>query len=102
MHALIIVAHPEPKSLTHSVVSGIAAGISMSGADHTLEIADPAAEGFDPRFTSTDVALRQLEVPAPADVIAEQQRIDRASSLVLVYPVYWWSMPSLLKGISWR
>lgn len=34
----------------------------------------------------------------PADVAAEQARIDRADALVLVYPVYWWSMPGLLKG----
>lgn len=34
----------------------------------------------------------------PADVAAEQARVDRASDLVLVYPVYWWSMPGLLKG----
>lgn len=24
--------------------------------------------------------------------------IDRADHLILVYPVYWWSMPALLKG----
>ncbi|MBF2967149.1 NAD(P)H-dependent oxidoreductase, partial [Pseudomonas aeruginosa] len=34
----------------------------------------------------------------PADVLAEQARIDRADTLVLVYPIYWWSMPALLKG----
>lgn len=31
-------------------------------------------------------------------MLAEQARIDRADALVLVYPVYWWSMPALLKG----
>lgn len=30
--------------------------------------------------------------------MAEQARIDRADALVLVFPVYWWSMPALLKG----
>ncbi|WP_204303797.1 NAD(P)H-dependent oxidoreductase, partial [Stenotrophomonas maltophilia] len=34
----------------------------------------------------------------PADVLAKQARIDRADTLVLVYPIYWWSMPALLKG----
>lgn len=34
----------------------------------------------------------------PADVAAEQARIDRADAIVLVYPVYWWSMPALLRG----
>ncbi|WP_134499931.1 NAD(P)H-dependent oxidoreductase [Microvirga pakistanensis] len=96
MHALIVVAHPDPKSLTHSVADHLAEGVSSSG--HTFEIADLAAEGFDPRFTAADVALFRREAPPPADVAAEQARIDRADALVLVYPVYWWSMPGLLKG----
>lgn len=34
----------------------------------------------------------------PEDVTAEQQRIDRADHLILVFPMYWWSVPALLKG----
>jgi NAD(P)H dehydrogenase (quinone) len=96
MHALIVVAHPDPKSLTHRVAVHLAEGVSNSG--NTFEIADLAAEAFDPRFTAADIALFRREVPPPADVAAEQARIDRADALVLVYPVYWWSMPGLLKG----
>ena len=42
--------------------------------------------------------MHHREAPAPVDVLAEQARIDRADDLVLVFPVYWWSMPALLKG----
>jgi NAD(P)H dehydrogenase (quinone) len=94
MHALIVVAHPDPKSLTHAV----AARIAEAGAGHAVEIADLAAEGFDPRFSAADLAAYHKRAPMPADVTAEQARVDRASDLVLVYPVYWWSMPGLLKG----
>ena len=96
MHALIVVAHPDPKSLTHGVAAHLAEGVASSGS--SFETADLAAEGFDPRFTAADLAVHRREVPAPADVAAEQARIDRADALVLVYPVYWWSMPGLLKG----
>lgn len=97
MHALIVVAHPNPQSLTHSVAAQIADGISSIPGD-SFEIADLAAEAFDPRFTADDIAAHLREAPPPADVIAEQNRIDRTDALVLVYPVYWWSMPGLLKG----
>lgn len=33
-----------------------------------------------------------------ADVVAQQQRLDRADVLVLLFPVYWWSMPAVMKG----
>ncbi|MNG09924.1 Glutathione-regulated potassium-efflux system ancillary protein KefF [compost metagenome] len=42
--------------------------------------------------------MHHREAPPPADVIAEQARIDRADAVILVYPVFWWSMPALLKG----
>ncbi len=96
MHALIVVAHPDPRSFTHSVAAHITEGVSGSG--NSFEIADLTAEGFDPRFTAADIAVHLREAPPTADVAAEQARIDRSDALVLVYPVYWWSMPGLLKG----
>lgn len=98
MHALIVVAHPDPKSLSHAVASAVGRGLSGSGAGHTCEIADLAAEGFDPRFTMADRAVFHRTAPPPADVAREQERVDRAEALVLVYPVFWWSMPAVLKG----
>ncbi|NTJ65647.1 NAD(P)H-dependent oxidoreductase [Agrobacterium rhizogenes] len=96
MHALIVVAHPNPDSFSHRIAAEVAEGVTASGA--AFEIADLAAEGFDPRFTAADIAAHLREGPSPEDVVAEQARIDRADALVLVYPVYWWSMPGLLKG----
>jgi NAD(P)H dehydrogenase (quinone) len=98
MHALIIVAHHDPRSLTHSLARKIADGITQANPTDTFEIADLAAEGFDPRFSFADHAVHHREALPPADVLAEQARIDRAEALVLVYPIYWWSMPALLKG----
>ncbi|MFD0324718.1 NAD(P)H-dependent oxidoreductase [Lysobacter gummosus] len=98
MHALIVLAHPDPQSLSHAVAARIGEGIAHGASPHSFEIADLAAEGFDPRFTADDVAVHVRLAPPPADVLAEQARIDRADALVLVYPVFWWSMPGLLKG----
>ena len=96
MHALIVVAHHDPQSLTHSLAAQVAAGLSASG--HTFEIADLAAEGFDPRYNAADQRVHRTRAEPPADVAAEQARIDRADALVLVFPIYWWSLPGLLKG----
>ncbi|NQD94393.1 NAD(P)H-dependent oxidoreductase [Pseudomonas sp. CrR25] len=98
MHALIVVAHHDPKSLSHSLATHVAEGVALADPSHSCEIADLSAEAFDPRFTAADHAVHRREAPPPADVAAEQARIDRADALVLVYPVYWWSMPGILKG----
>ena len=96
MHTLIVVSHPDSQSLTHMVAGQLAEGITAAGG--SVDIADLAAEGFDPRFTLNDVAAFRQQEPVTPDIIAEQKRIDGADTLVLVYPIYWWSMPAQLKG----
>ncbi len=98
MLALIVIAHPNPKSLTHGIASQVAKGVSAADEDNTSEIADLAAEGFDPCFTAQDISMANGEIDPIPDIIAEQERISRADALVLVYPIYWWSFPALLKG----
>ncbi|MFD1702055.1 NAD(P)H-dependent oxidoreductase [Methylopila henanensis] len=98
MRSLIVFSHPDPASLTHAVAAQIAEGISAADPSHAVEMADLAAEGFDPRFSAADLALFRRQAGPPEDVLAEQARVDRVDVLVLVYPVYWWSMPAQLKG----
>ncbi|WP_282246347.1 NAD(P)H-dependent oxidoreductase [Stenotrophomonas sp. PS02300] len=98
MHSVIVVAHPEPGSLTHAVSNRIGDAILAASNGNTIEVADLAAEGFDPRFNPADNALFRQTAAPPADVAAEHARLDRADALVLVYPLYWWSFPALLKG----
>ncbi|MGY2197361.1 NAD(P)H-dependent oxidoreductase [Pseudomonas gingeri] len=98
MHALIVVAHPEPHSLSHSLAACLGEGLTSADAGHSFEIADLAAEGFDPRYSAGDLAVHRQHAAFPADVAAEHVRLERADALVLVFPVYWWSMPGLLKG----
>ena len=97
MHALIVVSHPDPQSLTHAVARSFAGGVEAIG-QHTTELADIAAEGFQPAFNPADRATFFMKASAPPDVLREQERIDRSDALVLVYPVYWWSFPGQLKG----
>jgi NAD(P)H dehydrogenase (quinone) len=97
MHALIVVSHPDTHSLTHGVAAAVAKGITAN-TQHSADIVDLTAEGFNPTFTAQDFAAFKLTEPVSADIVAEQARIDKADALVLVFPVYWWSMPALLKG----
>jgi NAD(P)H dehydrogenase (quinone) len=98
MHALIVLSHPGPTSLSHEIAGRLGEGITDGGAGNTFEIADLTAEGFDPRFSAADFAAHRGRAESPPDVVAEHARIDRADALVLVFPVYWWAMPGLLKG----
>lgn len=96
MTSLVVVAHSDRQSRTQQVARAAAEAIRARGGD--VEFADLAAEGFDPRFTDADLDLYRGKAAVPAEVAAEQERIDRADHLILVFPMYWWSMPAVLKG----
>jgi NAD(P)H dehydrogenase (quinone) len=94
VNTLIVTAHPDPTSLTAGIARQLREALEPGGA----VVADLASEGFDPRFGLADRACYRGEGPVPADVVREQRRLETADHLVLVFPVYWWSMPALLKG----
>ncbi|MGJ9421770.1 NAD(P)H-dependent oxidoreductase [Aeromicrobium sp. CF3.5] len=95
VHTLVVTAHADPRSLTHHIATEVG---RTAGGWGTVEIADLATQGFDPRFSAEDRATYLGLGDIPADVASEQARLDRATDVVLVFPVYWWSMPALLKG----
>lgn len=89
MHVLTILDHPNPASFSAAVAQQFMTGANAAG--HTVELADLHAEEFDPRWSTPDsedaTAIRQ-----------EQDRIDRADAICLVFPLYWWGMPAMMKG----
>ncbi|MBS0374430.1 MAG: NAD(P)H oxidoreductase [Proteobacteria bacterium] len=97
MRALLVVDHPRADSLTHAVAREFAKSATAQGVE--IEWADLAREGFDPVMTAADE-------PDWADprkryseaVRTEMARLERNEASVLVFPVWWWSLPARLKG----
>ncbi len=95
MHVLTIIDHPDPDSLTHAIAQRFADGVVKAG--HTSEIGDLHAEGFSPIWSKADIPV-DADNPPPADVLEQQARIERCDALCLVFPLFWWGMPAMLKG----
>ena len=91
MHVLTVLDHPDPTSFSAAVADRFMAGAKAAG--HATELADLNAEGFDPRWTKGDAEGAQLP-----DIVAEQERIERADAIALVFPLFWWGMPATMKG----
>jgi NAD(P)H dehydrogenase (quinone) len=94
MRTLIVTAHPDTGSLTHQTARRLQELLCADLAG----IAHLGQEGFDPRFTPNDHQLALGQGESDPTILAEQKRVDTATHLVLVFPVYWWTMPALLKG----
>jgi len=97
VNVLMVVAHPRQTSLTHAAARAYGAVLEARG--HRLDWADLAAEGFDPAMHPEDEPdwNDDAKVYSP-QVQAEMARIERNAATVLVFPVWWWAMPALMKG----
>ncbi|MEL6584061.1 MAG: NAD(P)H-dependent oxidoreductase [Pseudomonadota bacterium] len=95
MRLLIVIDHPDPQSFTHATAQSFADGAQSTGAE--IEIADLHAEGFSPVWMLADQRQYDLK-KTPEDVLQEQSRLECADALCLVFPLYWFGMPAMLKG----
>ncbi|HTI44817.1 MAG TPA: NAD(P)H oxidoreductase [Candidatus Nitrosotalea sp.] len=97
MKTLLVLAHPRRKSLSGAVAEAFAAQAVARG--HEIDWADLVSEGFDPVLREADEPdwndPQKLYSPA---VQAEMARVERNEATVMIYPVWWWSMPAILKG----
>ena len=111
MHALIVLAHPEPRSF-NAALADIAVE-TLAGQGHEVEVSDLYAMGFDPvehprhfakphdseRFRAQTEQRHAWDSDATSpDVAAEIAKLDRADLLILQYPMWWYGPPAILKG----
>lgn len=95
MHLLTVFAHPRRDSYVGAVMDAFHQPFKEAG--HTIDLLDLDREGFDPRFTQADDAHFWGDT-IPPEISLMQARVVAADRLAFVFPVYWWSMPALMKG----
>lgn len=95
MRVLTVFCHPDHNSFSGALLERFVAGAEAAG--HEVEIADLYREGFDPVMRLRD--LQQFDgVEMPPEILAEQARIEQCDALGMIFPLWWWSLPAMLKG----
>lgn len=95
MNVLVVYAHPNPLSFNHALLESVAAGLKEAG--HDVRVKDLYAEK--PKVTLDAEDFQGiLAGRVPEDIRREQAEVAWAEGLVFVYPVWWFSMPAILKG----
>lgn len=110
-NVLIVYAHPEPASLNGALKDAMSGHLRAQG--HAVEVSDLYAMGWKAAVDAADFPQRdaaaRLRVPKDShaafaadaltiDVRAEQDKLRRADALILQFPLWWFSMPAILKG----
>lgn len=111
MNVLLVYAHPEPKSLNGSLKNFALRHLEEAG--HAVQVSDLYAmqwkaaldaddntacrpdTRFDPSLDSKHAFENGTQA---ADIAREQDKLRWADALVLQFPLWWFSMPAILKG----
>jgi NAD(P)H dehydrogenase (quinone) len=111
VNILVVYAHHEPSSFT-SAMKNVAVQ-TLEGAGHSVVVSDLYAQGFSAvaqkwDFVTTsgshfNYMLEQkhaanLEMSFSPDIVGEIQKIANSDIMIIVTPIWWHSVPAILKG----
>jgi NAD(P)H dehydrogenase (quinone) len=111
MNVLIVHAHPEPQSFTTSMLKTAVEELTRAG--HSVEVSDLYAMAWNPVASADDFGTRKnpgyltyaLEQrhayeagSIAADIAGEIEKLKKADLVIFNFPVYWFSVPAILKG----
>lgn len=111
MNVLIVHAHPEPTSFNAALTQTAVRTLVAQG--HEVQVSDLYAMGWNAVLGADDFVDRadagcfepskeqeyaQRHATVCADVSREQARVAAADLIIFQFPVWWFSMPAVLKG----
>lgn len=111
MKVLIVHAHPEPQSFTAALRDQ---GVStLQGLGHEVQVSDLYAMQWNPVASAADFSTREhpeylvyaleqrlgvKKQSIAADIQSELDKVLWDDLLILNFPIFWFSMPAMLKG----
>lgn len=111
MNVLLVLAHPETASLNGSLHRFMLERLTAAG--HTVRVSDLYAMHWKPALDADDFPARDTTArfdpvldsqqafeagTQTADIAAEQEKLLWADAVILQFPLWWYSMPAILKG----
>lgn len=95
MKALVIFAHPSPQSYNAAILDAVKAELGQQQVE--VRVKDLYQMNWNSTLGLSD--LQQIYSGGlPEDIAQEQADIKWADALILIGPVWWWTLPAIMKG----
>jgi NAD(P)H dehydrogenase (quinone) len=95
MKYLIVYSHPNPKSFNHAIKQIIEEKFKNQAKQY--DVRDLYGLKFNPVLSGNDfVTMKEGKIPE--DIKTEQEYIRNADKIIFIHPIWWFGMPSVLKG----
>ncbi|MEC3764261.1 MULTISPECIES: NAD(P)H-dependent oxidoreductase [Cupriavidus] len=111
MKVLLVYAHPEPRSLNGAIRDFAVQRLRDAG--HEVQVSDLYAMQWKPQLDASDSKVPKPDAPfhpsldskhafdnglQSDDIAREQDKLRWADAVILQFPLWWFSMPAILKG----
>lgn len=111
MNVLIVYAHPQPRSLNGALRDFAVRRLEAAG--HRVQVSDlyamqwkatldehdaPERDPREPFHASLDSKRAFAEGTQSADIAREQEKLRWADTVIFQFPMWWFSMPAIMKG----
>ena len=95
MNTLVIYAHPNSESFNAAVAQVVKEELDKKGGQ--VKLKDLYAMNWNPVLSQADFQGFHNGT-IPADIMAEQADVNWADLVIMIAPVWWTSVPAILKG----
>jgi NAD(P)H dehydrogenase (quinone) len=110
-HVLLVYAHPEPRSLNGALKRFMMERLEAAG--HQVLLSDLYAMNWKSALDAGDYPARDPEQPfnpsldslqafnegtQSEDIAREQEKLRQADAVIFQFPLWWMSMPAIMKG----
>jgi len=95
MKALLVYAHPNPKSFNRAVLDTVTGELNKKGAE--VRVKDLYIMNWNSTLAASDFE-QMMSGKTPDDIAREQADVTWADTLFFIYPIWWSSHPAILKG----
>lgn len=92
----IILAHPWHGSFNKSILDSIITKLEEKSREY--HIIDLNKDGFDPVFSEEELKLYKDGGYHDDQVGNYQSILNKSSELIIIFPIWWYNMPAILKG----
>jgi NAD(P)H dehydrogenase (quinone) len=96
MKATVIFAHPWHGSFNKAILDTVLAAYRQKGKEY--QVIDLNKDGFDPVMHENELKLYSKGVAIDENISRYQTMLKESDELLFVFPVWWFSIPAILKG----
>jgi NAD(P)H dehydrogenase (quinone) len=96
MKTLIVYNHPYDGSFCHSILEAVKKGVLEAGNE--VDIINLDSDCFNPVMSGEDLLAFRNHKAVDKQAIDYINRLKEADHLVIIFPIWWELMPSMMKG----